>query len=551
MRSLLKERAAPAPTRPELLERPRLAPDVRLHEPITEGAPWVVQRGAQQYIRVGGDMVRLLRVLDGAHDHAGLAETLGPPWTAGHVGVAVASLRQKKLLDDGIPRRHSGTWFKFVPPLTFQFTVLRPERLLRRLAGPIGLLAGRSGAVLGLLLAVGGLVALAVQAPAAHRALGEPLPLTVLLALACASVVATALHEMGHGAVLTYHGGRPSRMGVMLFYLTPAFFCDVSDGWRLPHRRQRVQVALAGIVTQTVIAGSAALAAAVVPSPGVRDAALVFAASTYVTSLLNALPFVKLDGYIALMTHLDVPHLRDRTMTDARRFLARLLFGGGAYRRELPRLRWSVPFGLACMAFPLYLVALACALWLDLLQGTGLVGAALVVAGAGWLAYRAWAGGRALVREATAAGARRGRLIAVWLLLAGAAAAAATLVTVPYQVTGGYVREHGRTTLVLSDAADRQALRAGAEVALVRRGMVTRERIGTARVDDAHAVRGTAPLSAFVPVRVGDGVPVPAYRVPVTVRGALPDGTGTAHVAAGTRPLGEWLYLTYLAPAWR
>lgn len=29
---------------------------------------------------------------------------------------------------------------------------------------------------------------------------------------------------------------RPSRMGVMLFYLLPAFFCDVSDGWRLPDK---------------------------------------------------------------------------------------------------------------------------------------------------------------------------------------------------------------------------------------------------------------------------------------------------------------------------
>jgi len=557
VRTLLRERtplrARPEPAagvRAELLARPRLAPDVLVHEPITDGAPWVVQRGAQQYIRVGADMVRLLRTMDGTRDHADLARALGRPWTAGQVGRAVESLDGKRLLDDGRVRKQSGTWFKFVPPLTLQFTVLRPERLLKRLAPLLALLANRFGAALALLLAVGGLPALAVQSPALHRALGEPLPLGLLMALACASMLTTALHELGHGAVLTYHGGRPSRMGVMLFYLTPAFFCDVSDGWRLPHKGQRVQVALAGIVTQTVVAGSAALTAAFTGG-ALRDAALVFSVSTYVTGLLNLLPFVKLDGYIALMTHLDVPHLRDRAMTDARRFLAKSLFGGGRYERELPGAGWSVPFGLACMAFPLYLIALACSLWLDLLQGMGVIGASLVLVGVGYLAYRMWTGGRSLVREARSAGARTGRITAVWLLVAGAATAAATLISVPYTVDGGFVQQDGRTTLVLSDAADRAALREGAEVTLIRRGMVTRAPVGTAVVADPHAEHGTAPLSAFVPVREGNSVPVPAYRVPLSVPGGLPDRAGTAQVAAGERPLGSWLYLTYIAPAWR
>ncbi|WP_428952581.1 daptide biosynthesis intramembrane metalloprotease [Streptomyces sp. cg35] len=544
-----------AEERAALLARPRLAPDVQVHDPIEDGAPWLVQRGSQHYIRVGADMVRLLRSMDGARDHAGLVQVLGPPWREGDVGRAVERLDRMDLIADGMKRRHSGARFKYVPPLTFQFTVLRPDRLLQRLTPLLGLLAGRAGAVCALLLSVGGVLALALQAPDVYRALGEPLPLSYLAALACASIVTTALHELGHGLVLAHHGGKPSRMGVMLFYLTPAFFCDVSDGWRLPHRQQRVQVAVAGIATQTMIAGTAALTAWAAGGTGgalnAWDAVLVFAVSTYTTSLLNLLPFVKLDGYIALMSHLDLPHLRDRTMTDARSFLARSLFGGTGYTRELPQLRWSVAFGLASMAFPLYLIAVACSLWLGLIQGTGLVGASLVLTGVCALLYRAWTGGRRLTRQAREAGARTGRITAVWLLVGGAATAVAAFVSVPYTITGGYVTEGGRTTLVLSGTADRDALHAGAKVSLERQGMVTRADIATAQITESTGTQGTAPLSAFVPVREGDTVPVPAHRVPMRVTDGEPEGAGAARVSAGQRSLGAWLYLNYIAPAWR
>ncbi|MDN3246970.1 daptide biosynthesis intramembrane metalloprotease [Streptomyces sp. ZSW22] len=538
-----------------LLERPQLAPDVLLHEPIADGAPWVVQRGSQQYIRVGTDMVRLLRVLDGERDRTRLVEALGAPWTEVAVERAVESLHRMRLLEDGQPHRRANSWFKFVPPLTFQFTVVKPERMLAALVPLLRLVANRGGAVLAAVLALGGVLSLALQAPQLRQALGSPLPLGVLFGVACASVVATALHEMGHGAVLTHHGGRPSRMGVMLFYLTPAFFCDVSDGWRLPHREQRVQVALAGVVTQMVIAGSVALGAfgvgAASGDSGLRDGMLVFAVSTYVTGLLNLLPLVKLDGYIALMTHLDISHLRDRTMTDARRFLAKVLFGG-RYARELPGLRWSVPFGLASMVFPVYLIAMAFTLWLDILQGMGLIGATLVLVGVVYLGYRLFTGTRLLLREARTAGARMWRVCAVALLLTAGAGTALTTVTVPYTVTGGYVVEDGRASLVLSDAADLDAVAPGSPVTLYRRGMVTRTEIGSATVGRGPAEEDVAPLSAFVPVREGDSLPIPAVLLPLSVTGTAPaESIGTARVAAGNRPLGEWLYLSYIAPAAR
>ena len=66
-------------------------------------------------------------------------------------------------------------------------------------------------------------------------------------------------------------------------------------------------------------------------------------------------------------------------IADARRTLARKLFGG-TYPREL-RTRWTVWYGLACLAFPAYLLATAAALWVDLLQRAGVVGLSIVLLG--------------------------------------------------------------------------------------------------------------------------------------------------------------------------
>ena len=539
----------PAPD-PAYLERPRIAADVRVHRPSEEGQPWIIQRGTAGYFRVQADLARLVQALDGDRDHGELVEVLGAPWTTADVERALRTLAAARVLDDGAARPRRDRRFRFVPPLTVQFTVLRPERLLSRMSPLLARLANRGFAAAALACALGGLLALALLAPALTTALGAPLPLAAYAAILGGVLATTAVHEFSHGALLTYYGGRPSRMGVMLFYLSPAFFCDVSDGWRLGRREQRVRVALAGIAAQAVVAGLAALSCLFLSASTLRSAVLVFALASYVSGAVNLLPLVKLDGYIALMSHLDLPHLRDRSMTDGRRFLSRLLFGG-RYQRELPQLRWSVPYGLACLAFPLYLIGSAVALWAGLLQRIGEVGAAAVCAVLCFVGYRLWRGARRLVREARAAGARIWRVALAGTLAAAVAAAVLLLVSVPYRISGGYVTgADGRVELVLPTSADLGAVRAGEQVALYRAGVMTRSRSGSATVQNPHATSTTAPISAFTPVS-GDLLALPASAVRLRVDATPADRTGAAVLDTGRRTLAVWCYDTYLAPVWR
>ncbi|WNI16175.1 daptide biosynthesis intramembrane metalloprotease [Actinacidiphila sp. ITFR-21] len=535
--------AAPVP---DLPARPRLAAGVAVHEPAEPGAPWIVQR-EDRYLRVGADIARLARVLDGTRDPDGLADRLGAPWNRRTVLVGLRALQARELLDDGTDRPgHRPHRIAFVPPLTLQFTLLRPDRLLSALRPLTTRLAGRPAAVTSALLAVGGVLALAARRPAVGEALGRPLPVLVYAAVLAAFFVSTALHEFGHGLTLSHYGGRPARMGVMLFYLAPAFFCDVTDGWRLPRARQRVRVALAGIGVQAVIAGGSGLTGAVLPAGDARDAVLLFSCLAYVSCLVNLAPLVKLDGYLALMTHLDLPHLRDRAIHDARGLLARVLFGI-ASPRALDR-RWSVPYGLACMVFPVYLIATGIALWSELLLGLGVVGGCVLAVLGCYLLWLVGKGYLRVVREARAAGAGRTRAVLATVVLVAAATAALSFVRVPYTVTGAYERHGDRVDLVLSSTADRGPVRPGAEVTLQRSGVVTHTRVGRAEVAPGGGTHTDAPVTLFAPVRMGHAPSMPAVRYPLTVTDEPAATSGTATVDAGGVPLGELVYRKLAAP---
>lgn len=536
------------PIAQELLDRPTLADNVDVHPPAAEDQPWVVARGEREYIRVGKDLGRLLKELDGRSGHQELAERLGEPWTPTVVSEVVGDLHEKGLIEDGSDRRHSGRWVKYVPPLTIQFTLLRPQRLLAAVAPLIRLAAGRTALTLAAIVGIAGIVALLAQGPEIGDALSTPLAPVVYLAVVAGFLLSTILHEMAHGAALVRYGGRPSRIGIMLFYLSPAFFCDVSDAWRLPYGWQRVRIALAGIGMQTFIACLAAIAALAGGfSDDVRHGLLLFAVVAIVASVLNLIPLIKLDGYIALMSWLDVPHLRDRSMTDARRVLGRALFGG-RYRRELPDLRWAPLYGLACMLFPVFVVLQALALWVDLFSRMGIVGATLLLCGFGYLAYALGRGVLRVAREALAAQAPRWRVGAVVAALGAIVVVALVAVSVPYRVAGGYVARDGETALVVPREGETD-IPVGSDVRLASNGPVLNTPAGSATTTSSEGTEAQAPLAALVPIRLGDDFKTPVMRYPLRVEERPEERTGTASVDLGHRPLGEWLYRTYVAPA--
>src|SRR5207249_5184560 len=58
------------------------------------------------------------------------------------------------------------------------------------------------------------------------------------------------LHEFAHGLTCCHFGGKVKEVGFMLIYFQPAFYCDVSDSWMFPSKRQRMWVTFEGVYFQ-------------------------------------------------------------------------------------------------------------------------------------------------------------------------------------------------------------------------------------------------------------------------------------------------------------
>lgn len=545
----LRDRSGPAA---QAMERPQLATDVAVHEPIEPGQPWVAQRGTREYLRIGKDLARLMQAMDGQRTTAELAALLGPPWSAETVEQVVRQLAEKKLLADGRRRRRStAPWVKYVPPITLQITLLRPAGAAKALAPIASAVASRWGMTTCWVFALAGVLAMVVQAQAIGDALSSPLPFEVYLLLLASSLVGMTLHEFSHGVALVHYGGRPSRLGIMLFYLMPAFFCDVSDGWRLPHNWQRVRVALAGIAVQTLFGSATALAALATSAMGgptsVQYGLLVVAAGNMFASLLNLIPFVKLDGYIALMSRVDIPHFRQRSMVEGRRLLARWLFGG-RYEQQTEGPRWMPYFGVACMVFPIVLIAVALSTWVDLLARGGIVGAAALLVGAGCLAYYLIRGAIRVLQEGIRARANVFRMAATSLGVVAAVVFALHAITLPYTVSGGYLRTDEGTFLMLPPNQSYVDIHAGAELTLGRGGVLLQRQSGTAVVTSSDSELDEAPIAVLMPMDMPDVMTLPAYRYSIEVVQEPDQPQGVAKVHLRDVPLWEWIYLTYAEP---
>jgi putative peptide zinc metalloprotease protein len=123
------------------------------------------------------------------------------------------------------------------------------------------------------------------------------------------SVLAVALHEMGHAMTTKSFGHEVHYMGVGWYWLSPVAFTDTSDMW-LSSRAPRIKVNLAGIAMDLIVAGLASLFIFVIPHPYIQAFLWLFSAYTYINAFRMLSPLQELDGYYVLMDLVDKPHLR-------------------------------------------------------------------------------------------------------------------------------------------------------------------------------------------------------------------------------------------------
>jgi CRP-like cAMP-binding protein/Zn-dependent protease len=123
----------------------------------------------------------------------------------------------------------------------------------------------------------------------------------------------TFMHELGHAVTLVHNGRKVRSAGFMIYFGSPAFFVDSSDGLMMG-RWPRIWQSFAGPFAELVIAGVASFVVLGFPEGPAAGVLYKFALLNYLVIFLNLIPLLELDGYWILSDLIQVPDLRQRAL---------------------------------------------------------------------------------------------------------------------------------------------------------------------------------------------------------------------------------------------
>ncbi|MGO9827966.1 MAG: hypothetical protein ACLPMG_22150, partial [Terriglobales bacterium] len=178
-----------------------------------------------------------------------------------------------------------------------------------------------------------------------HKGLADIIEFWVLIC------VIACIHEFCHGLVCKHTGGESHSMGLLLIYLSPAFYCDTTEAWVYGSKWQRIATAAAGIWSSLIIYSLASFVwwGTAVESTMHNVAYVVMLASGILPVLINLNPLIKLDGYFIFTELLDVPDLKENATLYVNNWVKKNIF---RLPVEVPYATWRrrllyVPYTMA------------------------------------------------------------------------------------------------------------------------------------------------------------------------------------------------------------
>jgi len=323
-------------------------------EPPNNGRRVVCLPSARRYFRMGEREAALLESLQGDASVEALKAAQVAGFTPEQIERLIAWFTQQGLL---VGSEVSGTQpltlrariLKFVTdfflrPGELRITLFRPDAFLDRHRNVIDALCSIPALLMyAAILASPMALASAFPALALERAAEFKVELTVSdwVILYISMLVTIALHELAHAVVCKHFGARVHRVGLMILYMNPVAFCDITDSWRLPSSKEKALIATAGMFLQAVLLCGAMSLWLLTGG----DLLMQYAGANLGLIAVNALPIVKLDGYWIVAHLLDEPNLRTKALGAVDGALRKLL---GRKARESGALNpRMLAFGLA------------------------------------------------------------------------------------------------------------------------------------------------------------------------------------------------------------
>jgi putative peptide zinc metalloprotease protein len=273
-------------------------------------APYLIRRRDGQVVQVSHLIHLIAAALGPGVTFARVAEQVSEAVGREVSAANVAYLVDQRLRPAGVLRGagdDTGSFRKANPLLALRLRLpLVPERAHRHLTRAF-LPLFRRPLVVAVLVGLAALDAWLLLSQRGHLASGMHQviyqPQLVLL-IAALTLAAGVFHETGHATAARYGGARPGAMGAGVYLVWPVFYTDVTDSYRLS-RAGRLRTDLGGVYFNVLFTLGAAAA---YQATGFRPL-LVFVVLLQLETLVQFLPFVRLDGYYVVSDLAGVPNL--------------------------------------------------------------------------------------------------------------------------------------------------------------------------------------------------------------------------------------------------
>ena len=295
--------------------RPRRAPGLELlgvyHDSGFKDPPYLARRADGQVVQLSQLLYLVAESADGRRDEAQIAaavsEQVGRTLTADNARFLIErKLRPLGVMagaDGSVPvleKREAALALRHRKPFVSEARVQGLARVFQHLFhAPVVLLAIAALLVLDAWLFFDHGVAGPMRS-----AIYEPV---LLLGVFVVTIAATAFHEIGHAAACRFGGARPGAIGAGVYLIFPAFYCDVTDAYRLP-RKGRLRTDLGGVHFNGLVC---LVAAGAYFATGVEALLLIVVAQHFVVAQ-QLLPLLRFDGYYVLTDLTGVPDILSR-----------------------------------------------------------------------------------------------------------------------------------------------------------------------------------------------------------------------------------------------
>jgi len=212
--------------------------------------------------------------------------------------------------------------------LYFRIPLFHPDEFLTKALPRVKFLAARQAIFIYLLFACVGIYFLSQRFESYMSTFLHFFSVQGFVAYVAVIVALKAAHEFGHAFVAKHYGVRVPTMGIAFMVFAPVAYSDVTDSWRLYSRKNRLQIALAGVKVELVV-GAFALAFWCLTPPGILNSICFLLSSTTLVStlLINLNPAMRFDGYYILSDLWGIDNLSSQSTLFTKWFLRRSLLG--------------------------------------------------------------------------------------------------------------------------------------------------------------------------------------------------------------------------------